>query len=264
MSYRPYVSSRSGRFQWVMQRVSAVLLLFLVFAHFILQHFTASAVTTGLTVSARFNDPMWQGFYVIFVVLGLYHGINGLIGIVNAYMPKPILRGITWIVLWTLAAVFTVLGISNIVSPRPLGEVKLHYAEHGFSAGETRGSPPLAPAYTYSFRDQGAELPMLRWYLMHHVHSEEPVAIDVIFGTQHPIPEANVAEIGSAFDRWAREQISYGPASIDERDRDAIFSSTYEFAIWALNVRRANAQARGDEAVADRLSDAPPYAPTLF
>ena len=39
----PYVSSRSGRFQWMMQRVSAVLLLFLAFGHFGLQHFTADA-----------------------------------------------------------------------------------------------------------------------------------------------------------------------------------------------------------------------------
>ena len=78
MAGRPYVTSRSGRFQWLMQRVSAVLLLALVFVHFAIQHFTADAVTTGLTVSARFNDPYWQGFYVIFVVLGLYHGVNML------------------------------------------------------------------------------------------------------------------------------------------------------------------------------------------
>ena len=41
----PYVSSRSGRFQWMMQRVSAVLLLVLTFSHFGLQHFTAEAVS---------------------------------------------------------------------------------------------------------------------------------------------------------------------------------------------------------------------------
>ena len=27
--------------------------------HFGLQHFTASAVSTGLTVTARMNDPFW-------------------------------------------------------------------------------------------------------------------------------------------------------------------------------------------------------------
>ena len=79
-------------FQWMMQRVSAVLLLVLTFGHFGLQHFTASAVSTGLTVTARMNDPFWQGYYIMFVVLAMYHGINGVYGIFLDYGPKQMTR----------------------------------------------------------------------------------------------------------------------------------------------------------------------------
>ena len=79
---------RSGRFQWMMQRVSAVLLLVLTFSHFGLQHFTAEAVSTDLTVTAQMNDPFWLGYYIMFIVLAMYHGINGVYGMFLDYGPN--------------------------------------------------------------------------------------------------------------------------------------------------------------------------------
>ena len=85
---QPYVTTRSGSIQWLMQRVSAALLVLLAFGHFGLQHFTSDAVSTGLTVSARMNDAWWQAYYVIFIALALYHGINGLVGSRATYLPE--------------------------------------------------------------------------------------------------------------------------------------------------------------------------------
>ena len=262
MAGRPYVSSRSGRFQWMMQRVSAVLLLVLVFVHFALQHFTPDAVSTGLTVAARFNNPWWQAFYVIFVVLGLYHGVNGLIGIINDYAPKQLVRGIAALVLWTAAAAFIIVGVKNILTPRPLGEVKVHYALNGFSAGVSHGSPPSV-GKEYDYRIAHAELPLLRHYLIQHVHGGESVDVAAIFGDRERIPAEEADSVGSAFDDWVRSEVAKGPIANNERGRNAIFSSVYEFAVWAGNVRKVNAKQTGDEVVAGRYNTLPAYSPTL-
>ena len=262
MAGRPYTSSRSGRFQWMMQRVSAVLLVVLVFVHFGLQHFTSSAVTTGLTVAARFNDPYWQGFYILFVVLGLYHGINGLVGIWYDYMPKPLLRNVVAMLLWTVGTFFGAVAIGNIVNPRPLGEVKVFYAENGLAVGATRGNPPLAAEYSYDYRSSRAAIPLLRYYLIEHTHRDTEVDVPAIFGEHYQIPADEAAAVAQRFDRWLLDTIDAGePPRAD--NGHAIFSSTYEFAVWAANVRRANADSAGDAELAARLATVPTYSPTI-
>jgi len=249
----PYVSTRTGSGQWIMQRVSALLLIGLAFGHFGLQHFTTDAVSTGLTVAARFNSPYWQGYYVLFIALALYHGINGVVGILRDYNPRPLPRVLCEVALWTLAAFWGGRGIINVVTPRPLGEVKEFYAVNGLPLGETRGSPPgISGVKRYDFGAEERELPMLLHYLAHHVGRSEKA----------PLPAAGVpvaasaAVRGKVFDEWALARVSEGPTPPERRDREEIFSSTYEFAVWALRVREADALRRkraGDTAATDVL-----------
>lgn len=254
----PYVSTRSGSTQWVMQRASAAMLLVMAGIHFGLQHFTSDAVSTGLTVAARLNNPYWQAYYVVFIVLALYHGINGVVGIVHDYNPKRQLRVKLEFALWVLAACFAVLGIRNVVSPVPLGQVKESYAARGFAVGESKGNPPTTPMH-YDFRDELRELSLMRYYLEHHVHRSETAAMDEVFGAGASLAGLDaeaaakaVAGSGAAFDRWLRAEIAKGPMKPELRQRGAMFSSTYEFAVWAANVRVTDATYRGDAATAGR------------
>ncbi len=263
----PYVSSRTGTGQWLLQRISAFLLIFLAFLHFGIQHFTSDAVSTGLTVSARANNPWWQAYYVAFVVLALYHGVNGVIGILRDYALSPRLRLLAEIALWSGGALFAAVGIINIVSPRPLAGIKQIYAEHGFPAGESRGSPPLAPAVAYDFRGELRELHLLAHYWEQHTsfddeETDEPFAERI--GTSRTVTPDSVAKVGDEFDDWALELIA-APLSAT-RDAHHTFFNAREFALWAANVRRANARARAaatpsprDAAILERLADVPPY-----
>lgn len=259
----PYLSTRNGSSQWLMQRVSAALLLVMAGVHFSLQHFTSDAVSTGLTVAARLNNPYWQAYYVVFIVLALYHGVNGVIGIIQDYNPNRHLRiKLEW-GLWTLAVLFAALGVKNIVSPVPLGMVKEGYAARGFAVGDSKGNPPTS-AIHYDFRDELRELSMLEYYLGHHVHRSESSAMYEVFGPGESLAgldaaatKAAVAKSGEAFDRWLRGVIAKGPVKPEERDRHAAFSSTYEFAVWAANVRATDAHWRGDDAVAARWTGDP-------
>lgn len=266
----PYITTRSGRFGWYMQRVSAVLLIGFAGGHFALQHFTSDAVSTGLTVAARLNDPFWQAYYAAFMVLAMYHGINGAVGIVHDYNPPRPWRVAIEIVLWSLAAFFAVLGIRNVVSPVPLAAVKESYAARGFPAGDSRGNPPSLPR-AYDFRDELRELALLEYYLEHHTHRTEGAPLAEVFAHRPEVrlrelpPEAAraaVAASGEAFDRWAQGVIAAGPVPPAQRRRGKAFSSSYEFAVWAAQVRVANARARGDRAVLERWPDPPPYRAT--
>lgn len=267
----PYISRRTGSTQWLMQRVSAVLLVGLAFTHFAIQHFTSDAVSTGLTVAARLNNPWWQAYYALFIALALYHGINGVCGIIRDYNPKPNLRLPIELVLWSTAALFGARGIINIAHPVPVEAVKANYAARGFPAGESRGNPP-ALAITYDFRTELRELLLLEYYLGNHTHRTDTTPVAEIFGHQpgKPVDAPNVAAAGVAFDAWLNRQLaSDGPAQ-ELRDRHALFSSTYEFALWAKDVRRANATARRalatdtlmrtrEDAIIDRLHQLPVY-----
>lgn len=260
----PYVSSRSGRFAWLMQRVSAVLLLILAFSHFFMQHFTADAVSTGLTVAARMNDPWSQAFYVVFIILALYHGINGLIGIIHDYAPKPLLRGIAAMLLWSLGIMFAILGILNVITPQSVDELKVAYLRDGLAHGESRGNPP-GLARSYDLRQPEAELKLLRFYLDRHTARTDlsPQNPAEIFNDAH---NGDWLARGQDFDRWAS-----GPAlrvdSAKKRDPTKIFASTREFAVWALRLRLRNAEQREDAVEfgrLDRLVDQlPAYSPDL-
>ena len=265
----PYLSRRTGSTQWLMQRVSALVLIFLAFLHFGIQHFTSDAVSTGLTVAARLNNPWWQAYYALFITLALYHGINGLVGIIRDYNPRPKLRLPIELVIWSLAAFFGARGVLNIVTPVPLGAVKDNYAARGFPAGESRGNPPAAPI-SYDFRDELRELLLLEYYLEKHTHRTDTTPTAKVFGLEagKTVDAASVAAAGLAFDTWVTQQLSQEEPQQATRDRHSTFSSSYEFALWAKDVRRANAAGRKaagsgsarDQQILERLHQLPVYA----
>jgi succinate dehydrogenase / fumarate reductase membrane anchor subunit len=251
----PYVSSRSGRFAWMMQRVTAALLVPLAFVHFGMQHFTSDAVSTGLATTFRLHNPFWVAYYVIFVTCVLYHGVNGVMGIVSDYAPKKLNRAIIALVLWTLALFFGVLGVKNLVAPaHNLESAKVWYTQNGFPDGESAGNPPnilWAPRYEFA-TDEVRELNMLYYYLTKHtsLDKEQKDAAKTIFGDAGK----DVTKGGELFDAWCLAQLEAGNKRPDERGRYKIFSSSYEFALWALNVRKTDAEKR--RIVAEERDDA--------
>ncbi len=259
----PYISRRTGSTQWLMQRVSAAVLVVLAFLHFGIQHFTSDAVSTGLTVASRMNNAWWQAYYVLFITLALYHGVNGLVGIIRDYAPPAKWRVLAEVTLWTIALVFGARGLANVVNPTPASAVKESYAARGFPAGASIGNPPSFPI-SYDFHSELRELFLLEYYLAKHTVRSDDATTAAIFAHKPgaPTPEA-VAASGTAFDQWALGVIAKGAPKADTNHHstlcDPLFSSSYEFAVWAANVRKANATTRGDQAITARLAAAPAY-----
>jgi succinate dehydrogenase / fumarate reductase membrane anchor subunit len=67
---------------WYMQRITGAALVPLLIAHFWVEHFMSA---TLLRADLTYANPWWQAIDIGFLVIALYHGLNGLYGIVLDY-----------------------------------------------------------------------------------------------------------------------------------------------------------------------------------
>ena len=74
---------------WYLQRITGALLVVLLAAHFWVEHFLSAQLRRGdLTYEAilgRISNPVWQFIDIAFLLVALYHGLNGLRNIVLDY-----------------------------------------------------------------------------------------------------------------------------------------------------------------------------------
>lgn len=74
---------------WYLQRITGALLIMLLVAHFWVEHFMTAELRRGnLTYEAilgRASNPVWQFIDISFLLIALYHGLNGLRNIVLDY-----------------------------------------------------------------------------------------------------------------------------------------------------------------------------------
>ena len=109
----------SGTWAWLLQRFSAVLLVFLLGAHFIVLHFVpASAEITFAGVSTRLQTALFTVVDFGLLVLGVYHALNGTRAVLLDYWPKAarvinyafVLIGIVAVVYGTQALMLFIVG----------------------------------------------------------------------------------------------------------------------------------------------------------
>jgi succinate dehydrogenase hydrophobic anchor subunit len=116
-STHPPASGHTGTWAWLLQRVTAALLLFFVMAHLWLEHF--APVGAAITYASVERDLI-RGFDV-FVDGGLlavvvFHGLNGLRSILMEGMDSPsAVRALTT-TMWVLGVGTVVFGL-DVLSP---------------------------------------------------------------------------------------------------------------------------------------------------
>ncbi|MDF2626904.1 MAG: succinate dehydrogenase rane subunit [Symbiobacteriaceae bacterium] len=74
---------------WIIQRISAVLLLVFVAVHFGIMHFVDPTVEiTFIDSSLRLKNTLYVIVDSGLLTLGLFHGLNGIRAIINDYWPR--------------------------------------------------------------------------------------------------------------------------------------------------------------------------------
>ncbi|MCX5909219.1 MAG: hypothetical protein NTY64_19115, partial [Deltaproteobacteria bacterium] len=86
------VSNNSGAGNWLFQRISGILILVILLIHLGAVHFGLNIVDLG--------TPAWKVFHLLFVILLLYHILNGFWILIEDYVQTRWLRlslfGVTW------------------------------------------------------------------------------------------------------------------------------------------------------------------------
>ncbi len=116
-------SKSSGSKSWVLQRVTGIALVVLMIGHYILMHYHPDSGHTYQAVLTRMQFSWYRIIDLSFLVLGMYHGLNGVWGIFRDYKLKNWmnLSIISALIIFGLA--FVAWGVSIIFSIPYVGKV---------------------------------------------------------------------------------------------------------------------------------------------
>lgn len=117
MISRDYGIHSGGAFAWFMQRITGVVLLLGLLAHFWVLHFFPAehGEITFDTVMARLQHPLWRAADLLFLIAALYHGLNGIILVVQDYIRAARLRTFIVGALWVIAVFYLIVGSLTIL-----------------------------------------------------------------------------------------------------------------------------------------------------
>lgn len=109
-------SGRSGAFEWFFQRVSGAALVLILGLHFVLLHYTGGGPVTYDTVAPRLASPYYKGLQLLFLVLALYHAMNGIKILIDDYISSDGWRLFWTAVNWVVCLFFLLFGAVTVLT----------------------------------------------------------------------------------------------------------------------------------------------------
>jgi succinate dehydrogenase / fumarate reductase, membrane anchor subunit len=120
MAYKFQGASTSGAANWFLQRLTGLVLVVLLLVHFYIAHRTWDSGHNWDTIIQRLSSPYMKMFYLAFVLLGLWHGLNGLWSVLRDYNLKPGTRTTLFSIIVVVGVFIGVLGfITMLTLPAP-------------------------------------------------------------------------------------------------------------------------------------------------
>lgn len=106
----------SGAFAYYFQRISGAVLVILLFVHYFMMHSTTMGGHSHQETVERLSMWEWQVFYLSFVFLGMYHGLNGIWNICQDYNMTPRVRMAVYTFLLLIGIVFSTVAAITIIT----------------------------------------------------------------------------------------------------------------------------------------------------
>ena len=116
MSHKQIPSKSGGAVPWFLQRVTGIVLLFVMIGHYILMHYNIDSGHSYDAVLSRMQNPFYKGLQMTFVVLGIYHGVNGTWSVVRDFELNKVATWTLYSLLVMSGVVFGLIGITTLMS----------------------------------------------------------------------------------------------------------------------------------------------------
>ncbi len=101
-----------GFYGWFLQRVTGLFLTFFLIVHIDTLHFSNQGIINFDLVTQRLHSSfLWVIFYALFLPACLFHGLNGLWGIILDYRPGPGVQKALLLGFWIIGVVTFIWGI---------------------------------------------------------------------------------------------------------------------------------------------------------
>lgn len=105
---------------WLFMRMSGIVLLVMVLAHFAIMHiFTPIEFINFSFVAARWASPFWRVYDLVLLSLALVHGMNGVRVVADDYVHSRAGRLVTMTLIYSATFLFLVIGAEVIFAFQP-------------------------------------------------------------------------------------------------------------------------------------------------
>jgi succinate dehydrogenase / fumarate reductase, membrane anchor subunit len=121
MSARDRGLGSGGLWGWFMQRITGLLLVPVVLAHLLVTHYVLGNPTRGAfdvdyaNVAERLANPWWKLIDLLFLGIVLFHGLRGVLVVINEGVHRPWLRVTLFCAALALGVVLAILGTVTIL-----------------------------------------------------------------------------------------------------------------------------------------------------
>jgi succinate dehydrogenase / fumarate reductase membrane anchor subunit len=109
----------SGAFAWMMQRLSGLALIILTVGHYLMMHYKPASGHTWDAVASRLSDPIFVGLYAAFLILAMYHGVQGIWNIIRDFKLKPVVSMSIFGFLLVVSLIFLGIGLNTVFTFNP-------------------------------------------------------------------------------------------------------------------------------------------------
>jgi succinate dehydrogenase / fumarate reductase membrane anchor subunit len=125
MTVRPVAQVRPSTnfelYSWLFMRVSGVLMAFMVVGHVVIMHIVNHVEDINYEfAAARLANPFWRIYDLILLGLALIHGLNGVRTVMDDYIHSRGWRIVAITLLWTLGALFLIVGALVLFTFQPV------------------------------------------------------------------------------------------------------------------------------------------------
>ena len=110
-----------GMLGWFMQRITGILLIPVVLAHLLVTHYVFANPMNGAfdvdyaRVAERLANPWWKLIDIVFLGIVLFHGLRGVLVVLNEGVRTPWLRVTLYCAVLALGAALAILGTVTIL-----------------------------------------------------------------------------------------------------------------------------------------------------